>query len=387
MLKALFIEPFQAGSHAAFTQWITEGVAADWTVLTLPGRHWKWRMRGSAVWFARAHADALARDYDVLFASSYLPLAELVGLAPALASARKVLYFHENQLAFPVRREHVGGPDYHFGFTQLVSALAADAVVFNSEHNRGTFLDGADALLARMPDAVPTDWVSTIRARSHVLPLPVRFPERAHAVASSAIQAPGEEAAGLAPQHGERGPLILWNHRWEHDKNPSAFFAALETLADEGHAFQVAVCGQQFRKTPAAFAEGREALGGRVVVFGELDRAAYEALLWRADVCVSTANHEFFGVSVLEAMHCGVRPLVPDRLAYPETVPAEFRYADDASLVPALRGLLQRAAAGESLRIEGHVHTAQFAAARVLPRYDELIRALPREVSRHKREG
>jgi glycosyltransferase involved in cell wall biosynthesis len=41
-------------------------------------------------------------------------------------------------------------------------------------------------------------------------------------------------------------------------------------------------------------------------------------VLQQADVIVSTARHEFFGLSVLEAMSAGVVPLLPNRLSYPE---------------------------------------------------------------------
>lgn len=364
-MRILYIEPFDAGSHAAFGRWLREGIDADWTSCTMPGRHWKWRMRGAAAWLAERHRAELERGFDLLFASSFLPLAELVGLVPSLSRTPRVLYFHENQLAFPVRREHVGGPDHHYGFTQMVSCLAADAVAFNSAYNRDTFVDGAAALLRRMPDAVPSGWVETIRARAHVLPLPIRF---------------AEPPAGPDTASDRRaGPLIVWNHRWEHDKDPEAFFGAMTALADEGRAFRLAVCGTRFGVAPDVFDAARRALGERIVHFGPLERVAYERLLGEADLCVSTARHEFFGVAVLEAMHCGVRPLVPDRLAYRETVPAEFRYSAPPGrdeLLPRLRACCDEYARAGTLRADHTEWTTRFSAERVLPQYRALFEAL-----------
>ncbi|MHC4113503.1 MAG: glycosyltransferase, partial [Planctomycetota bacterium] len=44
----------------------------------------------------------------------------------------------------------------------------------------------------------------------------------------------------------------------------------------------------------------------------------YETALKEADVFVSTANHEFFGISAVEAGLAGAYPILPNRLAYPE---------------------------------------------------------------------
>jgi glycosyltransferase involved in cell wall biosynthesis len=357
-MRILYVEPFEGGSHAAFSRALMGALDAHWTALTLPGRHWKWRMRGSAAYFAQAHAETLAQPYDLVVASSYVPLAELVGLAPALATVPRILYFHENQLAFPSL-----GPaqprDNHFGFTQLVSALAAQRCVFNSAYNRDSFLDAAADLLRRMPDAVPKGWVEAIRGRSTVLGVPMPLTD---------------DPVAPAVEHAD-GPLLLWNHRWEHDKNPQTCLRGLVELADEGVAFRVAVAGKRFTRAPAVFEEFEPLLRSRAVHWGHADAATYRRLLDAADVVLSTAHHEFFGVAVMEAVHHGARPLVPDRLAYRELWPDAFRYRDDAAFVPALRELLT---SGAELRADRRQLTKPFAVETLVPRFAELFSALVR---------
>ncbi len=53
-------------------------------------------------------------------------------------------------------------------------------------------------------------------------------------------------------------------------------------------------------------------------------------------IVVSTAWHEFFGISVIEAVRAGCRALLPRRLSYPELFPKEFLY-DEGDFTSRLR--------------------------------------------------
>ena len=54
----------------------------------------------------------------------------------------------------------------------------------------------------------------------------------------------------------------------------------------------------------------------------------YERLLKDSQFVLSTADQEFQGLAVMEAMALGCIPVVPDQLAYPEYVPDTHRYLD-----------------------------------------------------------
>ena len=118
---------------------------------------------------------------------------------------------------------------------------------------------------------------------------------------------------------------MIWNHRWEFDKDPETFFRVLYGLIDEGIQLRVALLGENFQFVPTPFLEARERLGSRVVQYGyAADRAEYLGWLARGDVVVSTALQENFGIAVVEAIRLGCYPLLPRRLSYPELLPREL---------------------------------------------------------------
>ncbi len=362
--RVLYIEPFNSGSHALFTEQLLSIDEFQWTSLTLSGRHWKWRARGAAVYLAQKYAELLTQPYDLLWCGSFVCLTDLLALCPQLNPIPKVLYFHENQLAYPVRSEFSGPRDHHFGFSQMVSALAADYCVFNSDWNRTSFLSEAGALLKRMPDAKPPRWIEEIEGRSRVLHLPLRLPQYSSEMMFS--------------NEADADPLVIWNHRWEHDKDPETFFKVMMTLHERKTPFRLAVCGESYRQSPSIFAEARAALEQRIVSWGYLvDRAQYESVLARADIAVSTAAHEFFGISMIEAVHFGCRPLVPDRLSYRELFPAQYRYQGEAALLEKLERLCRLGAPSDPVQSRAvYRRLAEPFGPPQLRRYTEFIKSV-----------
>ena len=336
-MNILALEPYYGGSHRAFLDgWVLHS-RHQWAVLGLPPHKWKWRMRHSAVTFAE-QVQAMAADrpsFDMMFCSDMLNLAEFKGLAPKpIRSLPAVVYFHENQLTYPVRHENER--DLHFGMINFTTALAAEQVLFNSAFHRDSCLGALRKLLHRMPDHNHIEAVDTIAQKSLIYPQGIVEP------APEGLRPPGP-------------PRILWVARWEHDKNPELFFEAMYRLQDEGREFRLSVIGEQFSDTPKIFDEAHSRLHGRIDRWGyQPTRLDYERALAEADIVVSTADHEFFGVSVVEAVAAGTYPLLPNRLAYPEIFSIEGSACDEDffydgsidSLLGRLRTLLSKTASG-----------------------------------------
>ncbi len=338
-LKVLLVEPYFAGSHRQWAIGYSAASAHDVRLVTLPGRFWKWRMHGGALTCARLvnQSDDSWRP-DVILASDMLDLTTfLAATRSTLGNVPAAIYVHENQLAYPARplkpewsesrsrRAERDGEDAHYAFINVASFAVADQVFWNSEHNRSSFLQLLPGYLRSFPDHRELEVVDEIGARSSILPL------RLDLAALDGARPLGQRSEGRRPL------LITWNHRWEYDKGPETFFDALCTVLDQGGDFRLALMGERFESAPSEFDVALRRLGERCVHVGFVEsRDEYAAVLWRSDLVVSTARHEFFGASTCEALYCGCDALLPSRLAYPELIPKEAHhdvlYADDVEL-------------------------------------------------------
>jgi len=330
-------------------------------------------MRGASAWYAdRLNADA-GGPVDLFLATGFVNVADLRGLlTPPLDRVPILLYMHENQLTYPLSPEEEF--DFHFGFTSIVSTMAADRVVFNSAWHRDLYLGAIPAFLNRMPEAVPRQVPDRLRPRCEVIgvglerePLPARHFAQYRGGASDPGSGPGWP-------RGQR-PLIIWNHRWEFDKRPDLFSAAMLRLQAAGLDFDVALLGDS-RGRETVFADLRAQLGDRCLAYGHQDsRADYDSWLARGDVVVSCAEQEYFGIAVAEAVHAGCYPVLPRDQVYPSmygnTCKGRHFYRGLDELVALLTNLVAGHSCGHVCSLDQDVD--QYCWPRLIPTFDRLL--------------
>ncbi|TRZ01370.1 hypothetical protein DNTS_018418 [Danionella cerebrum] len=179
-MSVLLLEAFYGGSHKQLVDLLQENDNGC-VSFTLPAKKWHWRARTSALYFMQAIP--ASNSYRTLFTSSVLNLAELIALRPDLAPLKKVLYFHENQLIYPVRKSQER--DFQYGYNQILSCLVADVVAFNSSFNMESFLSSISSFVKTMPDHRPKDLEQLIRPKCCVLYFPICFHDVTRSVLAS----------------------------------------------------------------------------------------------------------------------------------------------------------------------------------------------------------
>jgi glycosyltransferase involved in cell wall biosynthesis len=360
-MRIAVIEPYFGGSHAAWADGYERFSDHDVAVISHTDRFWKWRMHGSHVTLASEFMAAVEAGgaFDVIVCSSMLNLPGFLGLARnSLAGARVVLFMHENQLGYPLSpRDKL---DMTYPMFNWTSMLAADLIVFNSQYHYDEWFDAIPRFLRQFPDYQQHGLIGEVSDRSIVLPVGVDLRRFDAAV----------------PRRSD-SPRIVWNQRWEYDKGPAELAAALTSLQNRGADFELVLAGEQFPTDPDEFVGLQDQLGDRVVHYGWAEPDEYVALLVSSDVVVSTAHHEFFGISITEAIYAGAFPVLPNRVVYPERIPTQFHarclYEDATDLVDKLEWAVTHDGATREIAAKLKPLMADADWGTVAPRYDEIF--------------
>ena len=364
-MNILLLEPFFTGSHQRWAEGYQQYSQHEITIFSLKGRHWKWRMYGGAVSLAKQCNDSSLQP-DLILATDMLDLTTFVALTKKqFRDIPIVLYFHENQITYPWSPDDQDtklNRNNQYGFINYTSALAADMVFFNSAYHLESFIDGLSPFLKQFPDERNLGNTSVIRKKSMVLPLGIDLKKYLDFQHSS----PNES------------PIILWNHRWEYDKNPEVFFNILFKLSLEKIDFNLVVLGTSYKNIPPIFNDAKSKLAQHLLHWGFADSLSeYTYWMWKADILPVTSNQDFFGVSVVEAMYCNCYPLLPFRLAYPEHIPRrlhqDYFYHSEEELYTKLKYLLNNTTELKQPNTYKNF-VARYDWSNLAPHYDEVLK-------------
>lgn len=333
-MNILAVEPFYSSSHKAFLKGVEAHSRHSIFPVKLNYKGWKWKMHGDSVQLARMTGQ-VTQPIDLLLVSSMTNLPAYLALTnPRFANTPKVMYMHENQLTQPLPEGEER--DLTYCYVNYLSMLSADRLLFTSQFHLDDFLEALPEFLRHYPEDTEFDAVEVIRSKSVVL-------------------SPGLDLVRFDAQPDLRAqnkrPVIVWNQRWQFDRNPAMFFRVMNRLFDIDLPFELILAGDSEHEKPAEFTKALERYGEYITHIGYVeDFDRYSELLHKGDIVVSTATHEFFCVSIMEAIYSGCHPLVPNRLHYPELIPkalhkpllhAPVIYDSEDDLFRSLRDLLQ----------------------------------------------
>ncbi|XP_059022755.1 glycosyltransferase-like domain-containing protein 1 isoform X5 [Mustela lutreola] len=333
-MSLLIIEAFYGGSHKQLVDLLQEELE-DCVLYTLPAKKWHWRARTSALYFSQNVP--VSEQYRILFASSVLNLTELVALRPDLGKLKKILYFHENQLVYPVKKYQER--DFQYGYNQILSCLVADVVVFNSVFNMESFLTSIGKFMKLIPDHRPKDLESIIRPKCQVLYFPIRFPDvnrfmpkhkTAHLQKILSLKGNGGTTPSMAlpfQQEQKSSEILLKNSDSEFRPGnvaPQENLGSSLTQESDWRMCNLSDNSSSHRQENAQNVtfDPRDILGGT----DDPQRPLH--IVW---------PHRW-----LEAVYCGCYPLCPKDLVYPEIFPAEYLYSTPEQLSKRLQNFCKR---------------------------------------------
>tara|TARA_Y100000389_G_scaffold187631_1_gene209268 strand:- start:8992 stop:10089 length:1098 start_codon:yes stop_codon:yes gene_type:complete len=306
-MNIVLIEPFFTGSHKQWALGYKHHSKHNIDIISLKGIFWKWRMHGGAVTLSKMFNEYLEvnKKPDLIIVTDMLNLPVFTSLAN-VKNIPIISFFHENQITYPWStqdRDKEKNRDHHYGFINYTTALRSDLVMFNSYYHKNIFIKELRKFLKKFPDNNDLFNVDIIEKKSVVSYLGLDL----------------EKFDQYKKNSTNQCPIILWNHRWEYDKNPEEFFECLKKIKNENIKFKLIILGEEFQTEMDVFTKSRKYFSNEIIHMGYAKSfSEYASLINKSDILPVTTKQEFFGVSVIEAIYCGVFPILPKRLTYPE---------------------------------------------------------------------
>nr|XP_015287644.1 glycosyltransferase-like domain-containing protein 1 isoform X7 [Macaca fascicularis] len=427
-MSILIIEAFYGGSHKQLVDLLQEELG-DCVLYTLPAKKWHWRARTSALYFSQTIP--ISEHYRTLFASSVLNLTELAALRPDLGKLKTILYFHENQLIYPVKK--CQERDFQYGYNQILSCLVADVVVFNSVFNMESFLTSIGKFMKLIPDHRPKDLESIIRPKCQVIYFPIRFPDVSRTfsllISTSTRVGTGKEKGSVqtcAYLHSHVIELMPGQHKHsvqfyrKASFTPSVRFMPkhktthlkkmLSLKGNGGTVLSMALPFQPEQRDSEGLLKNsnsecdahcgldtarREYLGNSLRQESDLKKSTSPenssshrgenkqnltvnpCATLGGDANQQRLLHIVWPHRWLEAVYCGCYPLCPKDLVYPEIFPAEYLYSTPEQLSKRLQNFCKRPDIIRKHLYKGEI--APFSWAALHGKFRSLLTTEPRE--------
>jgi glycosyltransferase involved in cell wall biosynthesis len=271
-------------------------------------------MRHASLTLARELKQVLKKlngEPSVIFASSMLNLTELQGLCPEIRLLKKVVYFHENQLNYPLKPRDKR--DEQYVFSEFLGSQVADEIWYNSDFHLQLHHGSLRTWLKKMPAPSLLPEFEQWRHNASVM-----YPGFTLEQQATLCQTRFTEGHLSTPEPCAKKVRLLWAARWDDDKQPHLLLDVIDQLKQEQISFELVILGGAPQDDSEDWTRLRN-LGDQLLHCGYLQsRTDYFKWMSSCDIILSTAHHEFFGISVMEAMSMGLKACLPRALAYPE---------------------------------------------------------------------
>lgn len=360
-MRIALLDTFYDTSHRYWAEGLMKHMNHDFSLFFNKPHNWKWQMVGGVLNFIREINQS--EPYDLIVASDMVNLPLLKSSLVAKHQETPILvYFHENQITYPwspndidIKKER----DHHYGWINYISALLAEGIVFNSNYHMRSFLNSLPGFINMFPKFESTITLEEVEEKSYVLPIGIDIPET------------------LLTTNNR--PTFIWNHRWEYDKNPEAFFKALFQLSAMEIDFGLIVVGRDYKNCPSIFKEAKKVLESNIIHWGWVDsRAEYLKLLNQSNILLITSFQDFFGISIVEAIAHGCYPILPNRLSYPEHISEDMHdqslYDNSASMMNLLQEVISKKLFLNTMEWEKYIQKYRW--QKLLNEYEKIFEAL-----------